>query len=54
MAGLKLYTCHVDRDGPAVHPCRRCHEALEEAGHIIKWAKSNAPATAEGSGATLD
>lgn len=103
MAGLKLYTCHVDRGGPAVHPCRRCHETLEEAGHqyeteifdrnkpmglftsgkrpelkkmtgqeklpvlrlddgsfitgsgdIIKWARSNAPATAKGSGAALD
>jgi glutathione S-transferase len=30
---LTLYTCHIDRGGPAVHPCRRAHEALEEAGH---------------------
>jgi glutathione S-transferase len=28
----KLYTCHLDRGGPPVHACRRCHEALEAAG----------------------
>ena len=29
----RLYTCHLDRGGPPIHPCRRCHEALEAAGH---------------------
>jgi glutathione S-transferase len=31
---LTLYTCHVDRGGPAFlpHACRRAHEALDEAG----------------------
>ena len=29
---LTLYTCHIDRGGPPAHPCRRAHEALEEAG----------------------
>jgi glutathione S-transferase len=28
-----LYTCSLDRGGPPFHPCRRCHKALEEAGH---------------------
>jgi glutathione S-transferase len=28
----KLYTCRIDRGGPPGHACRRCHEALEEAG----------------------
>lgn len=28
-----LYTCSLDRGGPAFHPCRRCHGALEAAGH---------------------
>jgi glutathione S-transferase len=32
-AGLTLYTCHIDRGGPPVHPCRRAHEALDRAGH---------------------
>ena len=31
--GLVLYTCHIDRGGAPFHPCRRAHEALEEAGH---------------------
>lgn len=30
---LTLYTCELDRGGPKFHPCRRCHEALEAAGH---------------------
>lgn len=30
---LTLYTCHLDRGGPRFHPCRRCHDALEAAGH---------------------
>jgi glutathione S-transferase len=30
---LVLYTCHIDEGGPPVHPCRRAHEALREAGH---------------------
>ena len=30
---LTLYTCSLDRGGPKFHPCRRCHEALEQAGH---------------------
>jgi glutathione S-transferase len=30
---LVLYTCHIDAGGPPVHPCRRAHEALREAGH---------------------
>jgi glutathione S-transferase len=30
---LVLYTCHIDDGGPPVHPCRRSHEALREAGH---------------------
>jgi glutathione S-transferase len=30
---LTLYTCHIDDGGPAVHPCRRAHEALRAAGH---------------------
>jgi glutathione S-transferase len=29
---LTLYTCHIDRDGPPFHPCRRVHAALDEAG----------------------
>ncbi|GAC1320920.1 MAG: hypothetical protein NVSMB25_13930 [Thermoleophilaceae bacterium] len=34
MAGsLTLYTCHLDRGGARVHPCRQVHEALEAAGH---------------------
>ncbi len=30
---LTLYTCHLDRGGPKLHPCRQVHEALEAAGH---------------------
>jgi glutathione S-transferase len=30
---LVLYTCHINDGGPPVHPCRRAHEALREAGH---------------------
>ena len=30
---IVLYTCHLDRGGPPFHPCKRCHDALEEAGH---------------------
>lgn len=30
---LTLFTCALDRGGPPFHPCRRCHKALEEAGH---------------------
>jgi glutathione S-transferase len=30
---LVLYTCHIDDGGPPVHPCRRAHEALRDAGH---------------------
>jgi glutathione S-transferase len=30
---LMLYVCHVDRRGPAFHPCRRVQEALDKAGH---------------------
>jgi glutathione S-transferase len=34
MAGtLTLYTCSVDRGGLPLHACRRCHGALEGAGH---------------------
>ncbi len=34
MAGQPtLLTCELDRGGPKLHPCRKCHEALEEAGH---------------------
>ena len=32
----KLYTCHIDRGGPKVHPCRKAHEALDEAGHAYE------------------
>ncbi|MGI9093995.1 MAG: glutathione S-transferase N-terminal domain-containing protein [Thermoleophilaceae bacterium] len=28
-----LLTCSLDSAGPKLHPCRKCHEALEEAGH---------------------
>ena len=30
---LVLYTCHFDRGGVPLHPCKRAHSALEEAGH---------------------
>jgi hypothetical protein len=33
---LTLYTCRTDRGGPEHHPCRRCHEALERAGHAYE------------------
>jgi len=34
MAGQPtLLTCDLDRGGPKLHPCRKCHDALEEAGH---------------------
>lgn len=29
---LTLYTCSLDDGGPPFHPCRRAHNALEEAG----------------------
>jgi glutathione S-transferase len=28
-----LLTCALDRGGPKLHPCRKCHDALEQAGH---------------------
>jgi len=33
---LTLYTCSLDDGGPKFHPCRRCHEALREAGHAYQ------------------
>lgn len=30
---LTLYTCHLDRGGPKLHPCRQVHDALDAAGH---------------------
>ena len=30
---LVLYTCHIDDGGPPVHPCRRAHGGLRDAGH---------------------
>lgn len=30
---LTLYTCEVDDGGASVHPCRRAHNALRDAGH---------------------
>lgn len=27
-----LYTCEIDRGSAKVHPCRKAHEALDEAG----------------------
>ena len=33
---LTLYTCSLDDSGPRFHPCRRCHEALREAGHAYE------------------
>ena len=30
---LKLYTCSLDEGGSKLHPCRKAHEALDEAGH---------------------
>jgi len=31
-----LLTCSLDDGGPGIHPCRKCHEALKEAGHSYK------------------
>ncbi len=28
-----LLTCSLDDGGPGVHPCRKCHDALKDAGH---------------------
>lgn len=33
---LTLLTCSLDDGGPKFHPCRRCHEALREAGHAYE------------------
>lgn len=33
---LTLLTCELDRGGPKFHPCRKCHEALEAAGHAYE------------------
>ncbi len=33
---LTLLTCELDRGGPKFHPCRKCHDALEEAGHAYE------------------
>ncbi|HEY7629793.1 MAG TPA: glutathione S-transferase N-terminal domain-containing protein [Thermoleophilaceae bacterium] len=33
---LVLYTCHIDDGGPAVHPCRRAHDVLRQAGHYYR------------------
>ena len=30
---LILYTCEIDDGGAKIHPCRRAHDALREAGH---------------------
>jgi glutathione S-transferase len=30
---LVLFTCHIDEGGPALHPCRRAHDALRQHGH---------------------
>lgn len=32
-SGLRLFTCSLAGGGPKFHPCRRCHEALGDAGH---------------------
>lgn len=32
----KLFTCDIDGGGPKIHPCRRAHEALDEAGHAYE------------------
>jgi len=34
--GLKLLTCSLDDGGPKMHPCRKAHEALDEAGHVYE------------------
>jgi glutathione S-transferase len=34
--GPTLYTCHLDRTGPKLHPCRQVHEALDAAGHTYE------------------
>ena len=31
-----LLTCSLDDGGPGLHPCRKCHEALKEAGHAYE------------------
>lgn len=33
---LTLLTCSLDDGGPRFHPCRRCHDALKEAGHAYE------------------
>ncbi len=33
---LTLFTCSLEDGGPKFHPCRRCHEALREAGHAYE------------------
>lgn len=33
---LTLLTCELDRGGPKFHPCRKCHETLEAAGHTYE------------------
>jgi len=35
-AKLTLHTCSLDAGGPKFHPCRRCHDALTEAGHTYE------------------
>jgi hypothetical protein len=27
-----LHVCHIDQGGPGLHPCRRAHDALVDAG----------------------
>jgi len=34
--GLKLHTCSLDEGGPKFHPCRKAHDALDEAGHTYE------------------
>ncbi len=33
---LTLYTCEIDTGGAKIHPCRRAHDALTEAGHTYE------------------
>ncbi len=33
---LTLLTCDIDEGGPKLHPCRKAHEALTEAGHVYE------------------
>ena len=40
---LKLYTCSLDEGGPKLHPCRKAHTALEEAGHSYETEVFDAP-----------